>query len=472
METWQSPTDWAQAQFGGCLLGDTCRTARLILVGCSMLSRSSASIPKQMHSLANVKAAYRLFGMEEVTHEAVSRPHWESTRALARQPDQGLILFVQDQTELNYGPKPDSYGLGFASNTLGRGIEVQTTLCLVPDPSGLERPEVLGIALQSPWLRTHAPRKKTETPNERKQRRTEYHVWEESVVEIGPAPAPESGTTWVSVGDRASDVFSHLFRAAELGWRCLIRSKHDRKLKGSSGPGRLHETARSLEPMGSTSISLRSRPAQKKNALLPSKTAQKARTVHLNVAYFSDTIEGVSQGKKRCSLDLTCIRVWEDPLNSPVREPIEWLLLTTLPVKSVEDALHAVQLYRQRWLVEEYHKCLKTGCKMENRNLNHAHKLLALLGVLSIVAVFLLQLKTPNPRVRPPDELIELVRRITKAKEDLGKPSALLRRIAMLGGFLGRKGDGEPGWQTIWDGWTRLQDILWGIELAEAKRCG
>jgi hypothetical protein len=472
METWRSPTDWAQAQFGGCLLGDKRRTARLVLVGSSMLNRSSASIPKQMHSLAHVKAAYRLFGMDGLTHKAVSSPHWEATRASARLPNQGLVLFVQDQTELNYGPKADSYGLGFVASTHGRGIEVQTTLCVVPDPSGLERPEVLGVALQSPWLRTHSPRKKTETDHERSKRRTEYDAWEESVVEIGAAPAAESGTTWVSVGDRASDVFSHLFRATELGWRCLIRSRHNRKLKVSDGPSRLHEMVRSLEPMGSSSICLRSRPAQKVNALERARPVQKARTVHLNLAYCSALIQGTCKPTENGSLEVTCIRAWEDPLGSPVREPIEWLLLTTLPINSLEDALRAVELYRLRWLVEEYHKCLKTGCKMENRNLNHASKLLTLLGILSIVAVFLLQLKTPNPRVSPPAELVNLVRRITKAKQDLHRPSALLRRIAMLGGFLGRKADGEPGWQTIWDGWTRIQDILWGIELAGAERCG
>jgi hypothetical protein len=472
METWLSPMDWAQAQFGNCLLGDSRRTSRLVRVGSSMLNRSSASIPKQMHSLSEVKAAYRLFDMKAVTHEAVSHPHWEATRALARLPGQGLVLFVQDQTELNFGPKPDSYELGFVATTVGRGIEVQTTLCVVPDRSGTERPEVLGVALQSPWLRRHAPRKKIETDKQRRQRRTEYDAWEESVVGIGPAPAPESGTAWVSVGDRASDVFSHLFTATELGWQCLIRSKHNRKLNDSDGPGRLHEMARSLEPMGFTSISLRSRPAQKKSGLKASKKVQKARTVQLRVAYFSTNIRGTCKTKTPSSLELTCIRVWEDPLNSPVAEPIEWLLLTTLPVESLSDALQAVQLYRQRWLVEEYHKCLKTGCKMEHRNLKHASKLLPLLGVLSIVAVFLLQLKTPNQQVKPPDELIKVVRRITKAKEDLGKPAALLRRIAMLGGFLGRRSDGEPGWQTIWDGWTRIQDILWGIELAEAIRGG
>ena len=387
-------------------------------------------------------------------------------------PEQGLVLFIQDQTELNFGPKPDSYGLGFTSDTRGRGIEVQTNLCVIPDPTGLERTEVLGIAFQAPWLRTHEPRKQIEATNERSKRRTEYDAWEESVVAIGPAPEPESGTTWVSVGDRASDVFTHLFTATELGWQCLVRSKHDRKLHGSEGPDRLHEKARALDSMGRTSISLRSRPAVKGNALKRSRPAQAARTVDLNLTYFPAQIKGGRKAGKNHLLDLTCIRVWEDPSVSPVAEPIEWLLLTTLPVKSLEDALLAVRLYRERWLVEEYHKCLKTGCSMEERDLNHASKLLALLGVLSIVAVFLLQLKAPDPRTQPPEELIRVVQRITGAKEDLGKPSALLRRIAMLGGFLGRKGDGEPGWQTIWAGWTRLQDILWGIELAGAMRCG
>src|SRR5580658_5958286 len=167
-----------------------------------------------------------------------------------------------------------------------------------------------------------SPRKKTETDHERSKRRTEYDAWEESVVEIGAAPAAESGTTWVSVGDRASDVFSHLFRATELGWRCLIRSRHNRKLKVSDGPSRLHEMVRSLEPMGSSSICLRSRPAQKVNALERARPVQKARTVHLNLAYCSALIQGTCKPTENGSLEVTCIRAWEDPLGSPVREPI------------------------------------------------------------------------------------------------------------------------------------------------------
>lgn len=462
MEIRSSPMEWAEAQFKDCVLGDKRRVKRLIRVGSSMIVRSGASIPKQMGNWAEIKGAYRLFEMEEVTHKAISRPHWLATRELARSPDQGLVLFVQDQTELNYGFKPDSYGLGFVADTLGRGIEVQTTLGILPSASDDERAEVLGVALQTPWLRTHAPRKKIETGKQRSSRHTEYDVWGESVDEIGPAPAPESGTTWVSVGDRASDVFKHLWTAHQLGWRCLIRSKHNRKLKDAP-PGevcKLHEKARSLEPAGSTSISLRARPGQA------------ARTVNLDLAYFSALLPGTAKSGKRGSLEVTCVRVWEDPSICPVKEPIEWLLLTTLPVESLADALKVIHLYRHRWLVEEYHKCLKTGCKIEARHLTHADKLLPLLGLLSVVAAFLLQFKTPNDRVKPPDLLVAVVKQVTQAKEDLTKPKAFLRRLAMMGGFIGRKSDGEPGWQTIWEGWNRLRDILIGIEIAEAVRCG
>jgi Transposase DNA-binding/Transposase DDE domain len=452
--------DWAQAQWGGCRLGDKRRTARMVRVGQAMAGHSSSSVPKQMRDWSSIKGAYRLFAMDEVTHEAVSTPHWEETRKLARVPGLGLVLFVQDQTELDFGHKPDSFELGFVGSTYGRGVEVQTTLCLVPDPSGEDRPEVLGLALQSPWVRDHAPRKKVESGYARSKRRTEYDVWAESVEAIGAAPAPESGTTWVTVGDRGGDIFSHMWTAHKLGWRCLIRSKHDRKLGASDEQSNLHKRVRSLQSMGSTSVFIRSRPGQK------------SRTAHLKVSYMAASLPGTARSKERSALDVTCIRVWEEASTSTAKQPIEWILLTTLAVESVSEALKLVWLYRHRWLVEEYHKCLKTGCSIEHRNLSHRDRLLALLGVLSIVAVLLLQLKTPNQRLKPPDELTRIVRLITNAKEDLSTPSALLRRIAMLGGFIGRKADGEPGWQTIWAGWTRLQDILWGFELAGAARCG
>jgi hypothetical protein len=407
-----------------------------------------------MRDWKDIKAAYHLFGMDEVTHEAVASPHWEATRESARAPGQGIVLFVQDLTELDFGPKPDSFELGFVGSTYGRGMEVQSTLCVVPSPNGGPA-RVVGLALQKPWVRDHPPRKKIETGSQRRKRRTEYDAWEESVRAIGTAPPRDSGTTWVSVGDRGSDIFSHLQATDELGWRCLVRSKHDRTLTGEQG--KLHGRVRSLPACGTAPLHIRSRPGRA------------GRTVQLNVSYLPVDLPATFRSKDVPPLPVTCVRAWE---SGTPGASIEWVLLTTLAVGSAEDAFEVVRLYRYRWLVEEYHKCLKSGCSIEERQLTHRDRLLAILGILSIVAVLLLQFKAPDRRTRPPEELVRIVRIVTNAKEDLTEPSALLRRIAMLGGFIGRKNDGEPGWQTIWYGWTRLLDIIYGLELAAEVRCG
>mgnify|MGYP003393764337 CR=1 FL=1 len=161
------------------------------------------------------------------------------------------------------------------------------------------------------------------------------------------------------------------------------------------------------------------------------------------------------------------VRVWceEDP-------SIEWILFTRTAVASAEQALEIVEIYRQRWIIEEYHKCLKSGCKIEEAQLKTADRLMALFGMLGVIATKLLQLRDIS-RKRPEDPakehvdsaLVNLVRKFYKLSSPL-TVKEFWRRVAMLGGFLGRKADGNPGWQTIWYGWLRLQDMLRGAELA------
>jgi len=133
-------------------------------------------------------------------------------------------------------------------------------------------------------------------------------------------------------------------------------------------------------------------------------------------------------------------------------------------------------LNEQRWIIEEYHKCLKTGCRIEDAQLRTGKRLLALLGVLGVVATQLLQLRdlsrrqpeTPAKEVVE-KEIIEIVKRKYKLSGEISLKE-LWRRIAMMGGFLGRRSDGNPGWQTIWAGWLRIQDMLAGM--AMVKNCG
>lgn len=152
---------------------------------------------------------------------------------------------------------------------------------------------------------------------------------------------------------------------------------------------------------------------------------------------------------------------------------MEWILFSTVPVTDAQSAAIVLDWYACRWLIEEYHKCLKTGCSIEQRQLETAQGLLALLGFLAIVAVRLLQLRTlsrsipesPASQVVPP-----LLLKVLMLK--LGLPNSELtvhqfwQAVARECCFIGRKGDGELGWQTLWRGWQRLQDLTWGAALA------
>ena len=159
-------------------------------------------------------------------------------------------------------------------------------------------------------------------------------------------------------------------------------------------------------------------------------------------------------------------------------EPVEWILLTSLPVENFEDAWRILSYYEKRWLIEEWHKALKTGCRVECRQLHRKERLERITGLLSVVAVRLLQLKsaartTPD---RPASQVVPWywIHMLIAARKRLKNTTAanmtireFYRELAKLGGFLGRKSDGEPGWITIWRGWQKLYTLVRGAEIAQ-----
>jgi hypothetical protein len=163
-------------------------------------------------------------------------------------------------------------------------------------------------------------------------------------------------------------------------------------------------------------------------------------------------------------------------------EPIEWVLITSLPVESFDDAWRILGYYEKRWLIEEWHKALKSGCRVECRQLKSKEGLEKIAGLLSVVAVRLIQLKsaartTPD---RPAGQIVPLrwIKMLLAARKRSRLTVAMTirefyREVAKLGGFLGRNSDGEPGWITIWRGWQQLYLLVRGAELAdEIKKCG
>jgi Transposase DNA-binding/Transposase DDE domain len=453
------PARWAAQQWGTATLGDARRTRRAVQLGAALAARPEANLPQQTGSWRKLKAAYRLLNEPDVTHTALSEPHWQATRQQARQAH--TVLFVQDTSDLDFTAHRQTKGLGWIGNTGGRGFLLHS--CLAVRPTAV--PEILGLADQRVWTR-HEVKKGTETRAARAKRPKESDAWAQVVETIGPAASDQR---WVSVSDRASDIFSFVRRARAQNWHCLWRVGQNRMVLTVNGrEAKLLDWVRRLPAQTETVLELRGR------------TEQPPRTVRLQVAWSAVALCPPRNGQELRQEPVAgwCVRCWE---TGKRKNALEWVLFTTVPVTDAASALERIEWYRLRWVVEEYHKSLKTGCAMECRQLQSAPGLRALLGLLAIVAVRLLQLRTtartapdtPATQVVEP-ELVETVVRLRGGSASPMTADQFWRAVAGLGGFLGRRRDGDPGWQTLWRGWQRLQDLCWGTYHASVpgQKCG
>lgn len=444
------PHAWAKHVFGTVDLGDRRRTRRLVDLAARMLRRPDASFPAQMHALKALKAAYRFFAQSDVTHPALLTPHYHQTRhAAARHTP---VLFIQDTTELNYTHHPATHGLGPVGDGKGRGFLLQTVLAVLPKPR-----QVLGLAYQEPFLRQPAPPR--ETRAQRRARPREAQVWERAVAATGEPPP---GCRWVHVGDAYSDIFDLLIACLRCRCDFLLRAAQDRCVQ-TEAPSVTHlfPTARAL-------------PAQGEQPLrLPARHGTPAREAVLSIAWGAVTLLAPQNGPRRTGVTAWVIRVWEAAAPPEVSEPLEWVLLTSVPTLTPAAAWERVAWYTDRWLVEDYHQCLKSGCRIEQRQLQDAAGLIRCLGILAPIAMRLLQLReiarwTPERLATKalPRELVQVVARLAELPVERLTVGRFWREVARWGGYLGRRRDGPPGWQTLWQGWLYIQAVLEGVHLA------
>src|SRR3989440_1585948 len=187
------PQAWAQETFAAGELATPRRTQRLVRVAGQMAADPQGSLPREMGGdWAALKAAYRLVRAAGVTHQAISRPVWQQTRQQVEQ-EPGVVLVVHDDTQLDYGYRPATSGLGPIGNGSHRGFFVHTVLAVVPRGS---RERVLGLLYQEAWVRQSAPRKadgSKQSSRERGERPRESEVWTRAVEQAGLPPAGEGG---------------------------------------------------------------------------------------------------------------------------------------------------------------------------------------------------------------------------------------------------------------------------------------
>jgi hypothetical protein len=462
-----SVTQWAQWNFGNCQLGDKRRTARLVQLAEQFGSNPSASLPDQTEIWSDLKAAYRLFDRDEVTFEAIARPHWE----LTRQSASGRCLVIGDTTEIDFGRFREIDGVGPTGNGTGNGFLLHNALLVQADTG-----ETIGVAGQV--IHHRKPKRKTkkrENASQRMKRERESQVWGKVIEDIGP---PADGVEYVHVFDRGADNFEVYCHLLEQKGEWVIRaSKLSRKILAGAAdePMTLQEYLPHLRTLGSYTLSLRARPGQAAR-----ESQLKVRVGRIKIPRPRHVSPWV-RDRKQPPIAMNVIEVVE--VNAPEGiTPIRWVLLTSLPVSSLDDAWEIIGYYESRWLVEEYHKALKTGCCTEARQLKTGGRLEALVGLTSVVALRLLQLKSlarikpevPAQRVVPAIwlQMLKLARKNLTRVHDL-TVGQFYREVAKLGGFLGRKGDGEPGWLTIWRGWEKLNMyVTVASKLKNEPTCG
>ncbi len=458
---------WAAQQFAACKLGDKRRTNRVIKMAEQMADNPSGSFCEQMETWGDLKAAYRLFDKEKVTFEAVVRPHWEQTK----QVESGRYLLLDDTTEVDFGSHRQIKGLAELGNGSGRGFLLHNALMVNANSQ-----EIVGVAGQTVHYRK--PRPKKETIAQRMKRERESRVWGDVIDDIGQPP---EGVQFVHVCDRGADdfvVFCHLVKQ-QSDWVIRASSLHRKILNPDGERVSLSQYLATLPLAGTFTLALRSRKDQ------PARTAKlEVRFGKLRVPVPCHTSPYV-KSSGLSSIEMWVVQVCEVDAPEGV-EPISWVLYTSLPVAVFGAAWQIIEYYELRWLVEEYHKALKTGCCIQKRGLRKAERLEPMVALMSVVALRLLQLKSvartdpdrPAKKIVPRLwlQMLKAARKNLRRVHDL-TIGEFYRELAKLGGFLGRKSDGEPGWITIWRGWEKLNTLVRGAELAlrlriELEKCG
>jgi hypothetical protein len=446
---------WVEAQFGSCQLGNRLRTKRLQKVAANMLGQPEESLPKQNHRWADLKAAYRLFNSEDVTFEAIAEQHWRQTR----QTKPGRYLLICDTTDIDHFSHRATTGLGQLGKGDGRGMQLHS--CLVYNCGDKQIEGVAGAIIH---YRPVAPQ--NETRMQRLSRARESELWGNLVDLVGSAPP---GSQWIHVFDRGGDNFEAMCHLQLAGCDWVIRAaKLNRNVTNESGETvTLEQAVKKARVLGTYELNLRSRPGVK------------ARSARIQVSVVRVTFPKPrhhSKWVKQCGiseLTMNVVVVQEIGASKGVT-PIYWVLLTNLPVDTFADAWQVIEDYENRWLIEEYHKVLKTGCSIELHALRTADRLEPLIGLISVIGIRLFQLKLvgrSQPEAKAathvPHSWLKCLKLVRPTLKLAGMSVySFFRELAKLGGFLGRKGDGEPGWQTVWHGYKKLHALLDGLRLA------
>jgi hypothetical protein len=464
------PEVWAVMNFQACRLGDQRRNQRLVKLAAQMALKPDASTPEQFEKWGDLKGVYRLFNCNDITFLELIAPHTQQTRASCAAGSVQLI--ISDTTEMAFTINDNVEGLRSVGNGGGhRGFFLHSALMLDASTK-----HVAGLAAQDLFYRSAASRRKSRKEigwkkSRRKSAERESAVWGRVIDRMG---TPPNDVQWLHVCDRGADDFEVFMKALQHGCGFVIRAcKLHRLVQNEHGEKHtLRSLIESFPVRDVCEISVQATPG---NSARTAKMELRFGKICLPVPRLKTPW---MDEQNLQPLAMHVIEYCETLPPGNRHEPIRWTIYTSEEIVNVADAHRVIGYYKNRWAIEDYHKCLKTGCRAESRQYETAAALERVTAVNSVLAVRLLQMRTaanetpnkPAEEVVPPDWLAMLRAERATARKPIITIRDFVRQLAGLGGHLGRKCDGEPGWMTLWRGMNKLHLMLRGHR--SMNKCG
>lgn len=443
---------WVAEEFGLAELGDERRTDRLVKLASALAKRPTASFPEALETQAELTATYRFFDNDQIDPQEILASHTGTT--IDRIRSVPLVLSVQDTTEFDFTGRKVK-GAGPLSNKNCQGFFAHTTLAIAP-----ERVPI-GILSQLIWARDPEQTDKRLTRKDRPIEEKESSKWLLSLQATIDIQTCCEKTRFISIGDREADVYDLFLVERPENVDLLVRAAQNRNVESEDGT----EVESLLEQVAAQDI------AATVQVQVPRRPQQPARQATLSLRFCPVTF---LPPKYRVSEHLPSVDLWalwaveEHPPEGI--EPIAWLLLTTCVVDTVKAALECLDWYTCRWGIEILHKILKSGCKIEERQLETAERIQRCSSIYTVIAWRILYATmlaravpdAPCTALLDPDEWQALYCAVHEVPTPPAEPPSLrqaVRWIGRLGGFLERKNSGEPGVTVLWKGFQHLTDL-------------
>lgn len=463
--------EWVMDELRAADLKDKRLNNRLREVLSQLSGRPTASIPAACGGYAEMTAAYRLFDNEKVTFEKILEAHREATRErIASQP---LVLLVQDTSEVDLSrPHEQVQGAGPLDGQARWGALLHLVHAFTPDGTPL------GTVHAQHWVRdVEATRSSSLTRAQRASaaiEEKESYRWMSGFDQAREIAGSCAATQFVCVADSEADIYEHLAQAAEYprapAW--IVRACQNRALQcGSSSPGRHHlrEELLAQDALFTSTIQVRGRTPKVSCETRARRQSRRTRDAEVEVRVAGVQLRPPRRADRRLPVvEANAVLVRET--NPPAdEEPVEWILLTSLPVETVPQIETVIGYYCVRWMIEVFFRVLKSGCRVEERRFEQIDRFLPCLAVYLIIAwrtLFVCRLGRSCPLVScevvfEPAEW-QSVWKVVSRKDPPSEPPPLetiVRLVAQLGGYVNRKRSDPPGPQTLWIGLQRTHDF-------------